>query len=88
MGVSHQAFKGDGATERIVLGRGVRSIGARAFADTAALKQVVIPNMTVTIDESAFENVFPTIVCPEGGAAAVFAAGNGLAWVCAPDSDA
>ena len=54
--VEAEAFIGT-AEERIVFQPSLKSIGERAFADTAALKEVYIPSSVVYISDNAFQGV-------------------------------
>ena len=67
--------------ERIVLGDETAVIGSRAIAENASLKQVVIPAAVVTVEEDAFENSNPLLICRENGAVHGLALSNGMTYV-------
>ena len=71
--IEEDAFAGNAAAERIVLGTNVSRIGSGAFAGMGNLKQVEIPSASLSIAESAFEGSSPAIVCRESSPAYVFA---------------
>ena len=77
--IQEEAFAGV-AFSNVVLGDQVISIGKRAFAGCAFLRRIVIPNGSVSIDDTAFEGCpGVTFVCHEGSAAYAYALRHGFA---------
>ena len=59
--IEKEAFCGSGA-RRIRLSDNVKEIGDRAFADCKNLEQIYIPESTVVISPTAFENLSNTLI--------------------------
>ena len=78
--IEEEAFRGDEALERVVLGENVTGIGSRAFAETPALRQAVIPANVTELAPNAFENAAPTLLVTENSAAQTFAQTLGLPY--------
>ena len=79
--VEEEAFLGT-ATSRVAIPSGVESIGARAFANSPALRFVVIPDSVVSISDSAFAND-PNLclICSENSAAKEYAVSHGIEYI-------
>jgi hypothetical protein len=70
------------ATARIAIPSGVESIGARAFANSSALRYVAIPDSVVTIADSAFaDDPNLCIICSENSAAKAYAVSHGIEYI-------
>ena len=79
--VEEEAFLST-ATSRIVIPSGVESIGARAFANSSALRYVAIPDSVVTIADSAFtDDPNLCIICSENSAAKAYAVSHGIEYI-------
>ena len=79
--VEEEAFLST-ATARIVIPSGVVSIGARAFANSSALRYVAIPDSVVTIADSAFaDDPNLCIICSENSAAKAYAVSHGIEYI-------
>ena len=78
--LEEEAFAGSPA-QRVQLGRNLRSVGSRAFADCTALLQAEIPASVTSLAADCFEGAAPTILCAENSAAHRFALDAGLSFV-------
>ncbi|MBP3428042.1 MAG: InlB B-repeat-containing protein [Clostridia bacterium] len=77
-GIESEAFAG-GAFGNVYCPETVKAIGARAFADCAALREVAIAAADVQIDAAAFDGCGEiVIIAPRGSTAHEFATENGL----------
>lgn len=77
-GIESEAFA-DGAFGSVYCPETVKAIGARAFADCAALREVAIAAADVQIDAEAFDGCGEiVIIAPRGSTAHEFATENGL----------
>ena len=77
-GIESEAFAG-GAFGSVYCPETVKAIGARAFADCAALREVAIAAADVQIDAAAFDGCGEiVIIAPRGSTAHEFATENGL----------
>lgn len=82
--IGEEAFAGV-AAQRIDLPVGIENIGSRAFADSESLCFVVIPNVSVQIDSTAFQNSpYVRIAAPDGGAVKAFAINAGIPFIPLP----
>ena len=84
--IREEAFAGVACTD-LVLPDDLVSIGARAFADCAALINVYLPASLTDIADDAFEGCSDqvTFICPEGSAAQAYAQEHGFS--CMTDED-
>ena len=77
-GIESEAFAG-GVFGSVYCPETVKVIGARAFADCAALREVAIAAADVQIDAAAFDGCGEiVIIAPRGSTAHEFATENGL----------
>ena len=67
--IEEEAFSGSGVGI-LVIPSSVRSIGARAFANCSALRQITIPDTVTSIDASAFEGTLGLRIVGEIGSKA------------------
>ena len=77
--IGEEAFYGDKSLDVVQIPSGVRTIGARAFAESG-VKKVYIPDSVTTIGADAFLHTGVTIISSSKSYACSYAAKNGLNW--------
>ena len=81
--IESEAFAQDESIRFVNLNSNTQYIGPFAF-DESGLIQIVVPSADTSIAFSAFSDIQPTILCPEGSLAAIMAARYGYRYLYIP----
>ena len=80
--VEDEAFYGNSAAESVVLGDRLLSVGSKAMAQMASLKQVALAPAVRSIADDAFEgDGMLTLLCVEGSYGHTYARAHGIPYV-------